>query len=527
MTKTKPIHINFLVAILILFLSLQSSVTTAAVGSSPLIVFSNSCRAEVQADFSEAVALLHSFEYAQSSKIFENIIQRDPDCAMAQWGVAMNLWHPLWAPPNSENLEKGAKLLANTDDLDKTPRESAYIDALKTFYSSADTSTNSAREQAYETRMAKLYMQYLDDPEAAIFYALSILSTADPRDKTYSHQYKAAGVLNWVRSAHPNHPGVLHYTIHAYDFPGIAHLALPSAMVYADAAPNSAHAQHMPSHIFTRLGLWDRSLSSNHHSDETAIEYTENAKLPGYYDQGIHAMDYLMYGMLQTGRIQEASALLDRINGIKKAHNEMLAVAFTYAAAPARYTLELRKWDQASQLELGHPEFPWEKFKWAPSVHFFARGFGAVRSGKIAQAHQEIAKLENLQSSLPSTTLLYMRDQVQVQINLIKSWVLLSEGKVDAALLLAKTTAEREDSVDKHPVTPGAVLPARELYADMLQETGNSTEALKQYQIVLQSSPNRLNALKGAQQAAERIADQRTADIYKQTICKQTSRGQC
>jgi tetratricopeptide (TPR) repeat protein len=274
----------------------------------------------------------------------------------------------------------------------------------------------------------------------------------------------------------------------------------------------------MPSHIFTRLGLWERSLSSNHDSTKSAADYTEDADLPGYYDQGIHAMDYLMYAMLQTARDDEARALLDRSNNIEKAHHEMFAVAFTYAALPARFALERRQWGEASELTLGHSEFPWQEFKWAPSVHYFARGLGAARSGKIDQARQEIAALKQIQTSLPDTTIPYLLDQVQVQIDAVRSWVLLSEGKTKKALKLARAAAEREDGVDKHPVTPGEVLPARELYADMLLEAGEHKKALEHYRIVLKNSPNRLNALIGAAHAAAGAGDTETANAYEQTI---------
>lgn len=508
-----------------LFTSSIALSAQAAHHETPQVQFENSCTAEVQDDFTRAVALLHSFEYPESPRVFQKVIDADPDCAMARWGLAMNLWHPLWVPPNSATLEKGASILSQTDGLNKTPREAAYIEALKSFYANTDVATNTKREIAYEDHMRALYENYPDDAEATLFYALSILATADARDKSYAHQYKAAGLLSWIRESKPTHPGVLHYLIHAYDYPGLAHLALSSAKIYAEAAPNSAHAQHMPSHIFTRLGLWERSLSSNHDSAKSAADYTEDANLPGYYDQGIHAMDYLMYGMLQTARDKEASALLERMNNIEKAHHEMSAVAFTYAALPARYVLERKQWDEASQLQLGHAQFPWENFKWAPSVHYFARGLGAARSGKLDQARTEIATLKNIDRSLPSTTIPYLRDQVQVQMNIIKSWVLLAEGKTSKALKLAKTTAAGEDSVDKHPITPGEVVPARELYADMLAETGDHAEALAQYRIVLKNSPNRLNALLGAAASAEEVGEAVAAEDYRDIIRTQTKYG--
>ncbi len=487
--------------------------------------FKNSCSADVQSDFSHAITLLHSFEYPESPRIFKRVIAQDPDCAMARWGVAMNLWHPLWAPPGKADLEEGAGLLAETDNLPKTPREAAYIDALKTFYSSADTTTHTERARTYEKHMSKLYADHLDDPEAALFYALAILATADPRDKSYNHQYKAAGLLNWVRNSQPAHPGVLHYLIHSYDYPGMAHLALDAATNYADAAPDSAHAQHMPSHIFTRLGLWERSLSSNHDSTRSAADYTVSANLPGHYDEGLHSIDYLMYAMLQTARDDAAKDLLAKLRAIEKTDTENFKVAFTYAASPARYALERRAWKEASELTLIRPDFPWAQFGWAQAIHHFARGIGAARSDQIEKARQELEKLQRLQKTLPGTTLKYWQEEILVQIDAVRSWILLAEEKGDEALRLASAAAEREDAVDKHPVTPGEVLPARELYADMLSEIGNHAEALEQYRVVLESSPNRLNALWGASRAAAKLGDVKSLEIYEQTIREQTSSG--
>ncbi|MDZ7768082.1 MAG: hypothetical protein U5K38_02870 [Woeseiaceae bacterium] len=260
---------------------------------SPQVQFSNSCKTAVQGKFNRAITLLHSFEYLETKRLFKEITNEDPDCAMAYWGLAMSVWHPLWAPPSKTDLEEGAALLAIASDLERTPRESNYIDALSTFFSSNDVRSHRDRVRNYESRMSDLYSNNLQDSEAALFYSLSLLASADPRDKSYAHQFKSAGLLNWVRAAQPTHPGVLHYLIHSYDYPGLAHLALDAALMYADAAPDSAHAQHMPSHIFTRLGLWDRSLSSNHDSIQSAAEYTVRAHLPGHYDEGLHSIDYL------------------------------------------------------------------------------------------------------------------------------------------------------------------------------------------------------------------------------------------
>ena len=509
-----------------LALALLAGVASAAERPMPQIRFENSCAPAAQSELARGLSLLHSFEYPETKQIFGRLIEQHPDCAIAYWGAAMSLWHPLWAPPSEQDLAAGAALLARTEGLEMTPREAAYLDALRAFFSSTDTTTHRRRAEAFELRMAEVYADHLDDPDAAVFYALSLLASADPHDKSYAHQFKAAGILNWVRASHPEHPGVLHYLIHSYDFPGLAHLALDAAMSYADAAPNSTHAQHMPSHIFTRLGLWDRSISSNHDSTHSAAEYTERAHLPGQYDEGLHSIDYLMYALLQTARDVEAKALLDRLAGIEKTDSENFKVAFTYAASPARFALERREWKEASELQLIREEdFDWESFGWARSIHHFARGLGAARSGQLQKARQEVQVIEGLLAELPSATLPYWREQVQVHVDAVRSWVLLAEGKEAEALALARSAADREDAVDKHPVTPGEVLPARELYADMLLETGDSQSSLEQYQVVLEGSPNRLNALLGAAKAAAGAGDAALEKEYREVVRVQTRSG--
>ena len=487
------------------------------------VAFENSCVSEAQPELIRGLTLLHSFEYPETTRLFGQLTERYPDCALAYWGAAMSLWHPLWAPPSEQDLAQGAALLAKTDGLEATPREAAYFAALKAFFSSTDTATHQQRAKAYELRMADVYADHLEDPEAAVFYALSLLATADPHDKSYAHQFKSAGLLNWVRASHPDHPGVLHYLIHSYDFPGLAHLALDAATRYADAAPSSTHAQHMPSHIFTRLGLWDRSIASNRDSTHSAAEYTERAHLPGHYDEGLHSIDYLMYALLQTARDDEAKALLDRLTKIRRTDPENFKVAFTYAASPARFALERREWEEASELRLiREGDFDWESFGWARSIHSFARGLGAARSGQLDRARRELRVIEALGAGLPSATLPYWREEVQVQADSVRSWILLAEGQEAMALALAGSAADREDAVDKHPVTPGEVLPARELYADMLLETGHFQSSLEQYQVVLKRSPNRLNALLGAAKAAAGTGDAALQEQYREVARMQT-----
>ena len=517
----KVASLAFAVLVLIQF----SVVLQAAEVDVVEVQFRNSCAPEVQAEFNHAVTLLHSFEYPETTRMFGEIIAKDPNCALARWGAAMSIWHPLWAPPSKAELEDGARILAETENLNATDRESAYIDAAKAFFSSNDTNTHRDRARMFEARMAELYANNLDDPEAALFYALSLLASADPRDKTYAHQYKSAGLLNWVRASQPTHPGVLHYMIHSYDFPGLAHLALDGAKIYADAAPDSAHAQHMPSHIFTRLGLWERSINSNHNSTQSAADYTVRAHLDGHYDEGLHGMDYLMYAMLQTARDDDAAELLVKLQNIGKTNTENFKVAYSYAASPARYVLERRQWQEASELTLLPAEFEWDGFPWAQSIHYFSRGIGAVKSNQLGQARQELQMIEKLQAGLAAATHPYWRAEVMVQVEMLSAWIMFAEGDVDDALQLAAIAADREDGVDKNPVTPGEVIPARELYADMLFESGKHAMSLQQYRTVLSGSPNRLNALLGAGNAATRTGDDELAEQFFAQAREQTGAG--
>lgn len=496
-----------------------------AASASRTVNFPISCIRGVEPEFNRAIELLHSFEYPESERVFRLILDADPDCGMARWGVAMNRWHPLWALPSATDLATASAMLAQINISMLTEREAGYVAALKLFYTDTKSLSHQTRALSYRDRMAQVYEDNLNDPEAAVFYALSLLATADPTDKTYANQFKAAGLLNWVRNSQPHHPGVLHYIIHSYDYPGMAHLALDAATIYADVAPDSAHAQHMPSHIFTRLGLWDRSISSNHDSTASAAEYTERAQLPGHYDEGLHSIDYLMYALLQTARDDEARQLLDDLHAIGKANDQNFKVAYTYAAAPARYALERREWSEATRNRLLPEDFPWHEFAWARSIHHFARGIGAARSGRIDLASRELDQIREISTALPVTTLPYWREEVFVHHDALLSWIELAQGEVDTALALAEAAADREDAVDKHPVTPGEVLPARELFADMLLELGRHDEALDQYRLVLSGSPSRANALLGAGKAAAQLGIRSAALDYYRVLLNQSESG--
>ena len=510
--------------VLAIFLCIPSNLRAAPQAAN--VRFENSCAADVQPAFSQAITLLHSFEYPETARIFAEIIERDPDCAMSYWGAAMSIWHPLWAPPGTSQLEQGARLLDEAEGLPMTARERGFIDAAKAYFSSSDPASHASRARAHAAAMATVHARHIEDPEAAVFYALALLAIADPQDKSYAMQLRAAAILKWVKESEPTHPGVLHYLIHAYDYPELAYLGLDAARTYAAAAPDSAHAQHMPSHIFTRLGLWDLSLASNRDSTHSAAEYTERAGLPGHYDEGLHSIDYLMYALLQTARDDAARELLERLAEIDSAEPESFKVAYTYAAAPARYMLERRAWEDAAELQLIRAaDFPWRDFGWAQSIHHFARGIGAARSGQVAKATAELEAIRMLQRELPAGTVPYWGEEVRVHIDALDAWIAFAEGREEEALERARAAADREDAVDKHPVTPGEVLPARELYADLLSAAGRHADAAEQYRTVLRGSPNRLNALLGAEATARALGDSEEAERLGTLAREQTRAG--
>src|SRR5882757_5568537 len=302
------------------------------------VAFAISCSKKAGNDFNLAVALLHSFEYDEAEKAFAKIITEEPGCAMAYWGVAMCNYHPLWAPPNQLELKKGAKAIEIARSLgERSERESGYIEAIAMFYDNWDKVDERTRRIKVEKAMEIMYKKYPDDKEAAVFYALALDAAADPTDKSFANQRKAGTILNAIYPDEPNHPGIVHYIIHTYDYPGLAELALPAARKYASVAPASAHAQHMPAHIFTRLGLWDESIRSNLISTSSAKCYAENAGLKGHWDEELHGMDYLVYAYLQKGDDSLAKAQWDYLRTIHEVYPTNFKVAYAFAAIPSRY----------------------------------------------------------------------------------------------------------------------------------------------------------------------------------------------
>ncbi len=477
--------------------------------------FDITCDASAKEDFNLAVEMLHSFEYEEAEKAFAEVIEKSPNCAMAYWGVAMCNFHPLWAPPTEAELQKGAKAIQIANSLQtKSGRESDYINAIGLFYKDWDKNDHHTRCVFFEKAMENLHIKYPADNEAAIFYALSLVASASPADKTYANQKKANDILNAFYVKETSHPGVIHYIIHTNDYPGLAQLALPAARKYAQVAPSSPHALHMPSHIFTRLGLWDEDINSNLAAVSSAQCYTEQSKKNGHWSEELHALDYLVYSYLQKGDNISAKNEVKYAHTIANVWGVTNTAAYALAAIPSRYVLENKEWKEAASTQLLQANFSWQSFPWQEAIVHFTRLLGAVHIGNIDEANNELTKLCQLKDRLEKQKDDYKAKQVAVQIKAGEAWIQFKQGNNVDALNKMKLAAAMEDSTGKHPVTPGEVLPARELLGDMLMEAKQFKDALTAYEAILAKSPNRFNSVYNAAIAAEKSGNRQKAIFY-------------
>jgi tetratricopeptide (TPR) repeat protein len=474
--------------------------------------FPVSCNPEAQRKFNRAVAWLHSFEYEEAEKAFTEVTVADPRCGMGYWGIAMSNYHPIWAPPTAAELQKGSSAIQKAKAVGaQTQRERAYIAAIEVFYTASDKLDHKTRVFAYSRAMEQLHQHNPSDREAGVFYALTLIATGMmAHDKSYASEKKAAHILTRVLASEPLHPGVTHYMIHSYDYPALAHLALPAARSYAKIAPASAHAQHMPSHIFTRLGSWQEAIRSNLDAKASAQAHAVRNHLAGAWDEQFHAMDYLAYAYLQGAQDKQARGVLDELNKIPRADPETFKVAYAVAAIPARYALERRRWDEAAKLTLPTlGTFPWQRFRWAEAHIHFARAIGAARTGDAVAARQDVEKLSAIREALTVAKGDYdWAKQVEIERQVAAAWLAHAEGKHEESLRLMRAAAELDDATDKHPVTPGAILPAREQLGELLLEIKQPLAALKEFETSLEQAPNRFNGLYGAARAARLAADQ-------------------
>jgi hypothetical protein len=475
--------------------------------------FPTSCDPKVQARFERGVALLHSFWFPEGRKAFLEVLEADPSCSIAYWGLGVNrLLNPFGGQPAEKVLLEGqAAVDKGLAAPAKTQRERDYIEAIAAFYTH-DRAPWRERALRYEKTMEQLAARYPQDSEAAIFYALALNIAADLNDKTYSRQLKAAAILEPIFAAHPDHPGVAHYLIHSYDYPPIAAKGLAAARKYAAIAPSAAHALHMPSHIFTRVGAWEDSIETNRRAEETA----RKTSVP---DDVLHAVDYQVYAALQLGRDSEAKRAIER-GAPEAARYERNSGAFALAAGDARYAMERGDWKMAAQLKPQASKWPY-----ADAITHFARAVGAARAGDAGAAQEDVAQLAKLRDALAAGKDAYWTEQVEIQRLAAQAWIELAQGRREMALALMRQSADRQDASEKATVTPGHLAPSRELLGEMLLELNQPAPALKEFEASAIDNPNRFRGIYGAALAAARAGDTGRARTHYKKLVDLAGRG--
>ena len=484
--------------------------------------FATSCRPAVAPEFDRAVALLHSFEFRTAIRSFNAVLATDSSCAMAEWGVALSRWANPMTQGNrtTSQLEPGrqAALEATRRGANTTVRERGYIAAVNQLYADYEHSDQRTRVAAYERAMAELTRDQPADTEARIFHAIALTASALPSDKTYANQLKAGAILEAIWARQPNHPGLAHYIIHTYDIPPLAGRAVAAAKRYADIAPSAAHALHMPSHTFTRMGLWQESVNTNLRSIEVAQNESALA-------EALHASDYAVYAYLQMRRdsaVRRVLATLPALAG-RFDPNAITGAApgaagvFALAAIPARYALERREWAEAVALRPQVSSVPY-----ADALTHFARALGAAHTNDAATARASLDALVAIRERLLASNEAYWAEQVAIERLGALAWLDLAEGRSDTALMHMNEAATREDATEKGAITPGPLAPARELLGDMLMQIGRPSDALTQYRLTLAKEPNRYRTLYGAMRAAAASGDKRAERDYAAQLSKVT-----
>src|SRR5882762_4610599 len=477
--------------------------------------FQTSCSRKVEADFNRGVALLHSFWYEEAEKTFRKVAKDDGKCAMANWGIAMSLYHQLWDYPEAQTLAEGDALLTKAEALKATPREQEYIHALHAYYRKTPRGKaeqgkpdydHQARATAYSEAMEQVALHHADDREAVVFYSLSLLASQPPHDTTFVNRKKAAEILEKVFAEDPKHPGVAHYLIHSYDKPQLAQYGLNAARSYAKIAPAAPHALHMPSHIFARLGLWQEDIDPN----LASIAATRKTAAMHMGDAGhqFHAMDFLVYAYLQSGREDEVLKEIQELDVIKKLDDDEWA--YSVAKFNSLYDLELHRWDDAMKLQplAGDHRYP-------NGMIYFARAIGAARTGKIDAARKDAQEIEKIRASLTADGKQEAGEGVEWMGKEAGAWLALAEGKGDEGLKAMRAVADDEDAEGDQ-----AAVPAREMLGDMLIQMDRPQEALAEYEASLKANPNRFNGLAGAAQAAEELGRQQQADGFYGQLLK-------
>ncbi len=476
--------------------------------------FDTSCSPEVHDEFDLAVATLHSFGYRKSAELFADVLGKDPKCSMAEWGIAMSHYRQLWDPPTRDDLRVGLEAAQNGLSMNpETQRERDYLSAILAFYQNGGSESHSVRAKRYEIAMESVHRRYPQDSEAAIFYALSLIANAPHNDKTYANQKKATQILEPILLQQPEHPGLAHYIIHANDNPVLAQHALNAAQRYSQIAPDSPHALHMPSHIFTRLGYWDESIASN----LASVASARKQKLAG---DELHAMDYLVYAYLQTGRVTEAHKLTQQLPVVEPGDAARYAGLYATAAIPARFSIERQQWGDAASLPLPSQNSPDAYASTQATLHF-ARALGAARLGDINAAQTAMQPLLSLRDALANKGD-GDADEVSIQLKIVAAWIKWAEGDRSAALQEIRTAAAMEEATEKSPVSPGSIAPASEMLGDMLLLARQPRLALAAYESALKSTPRRLRAEYGAAVSAQQAGLRPAAEQHYRrllTIC--------
>jgi tetratricopeptide (TPR) repeat protein len=463
--------------------------------------FPVSCATAARPEFVRGVALLHSFFYEEARRSFTSVVEQDPKCAMAQWGIAMTWWHPIWTPPNPDEMAAGKAAIDKAMSMAAaTDRERGFITALNAYYQTSDTPAAGTVGQSchgpvgprdrvlgYEKAMHQLYEKYPDDFETQTFYALALMSVgyATPTDTTLSKQLQAAAILEKLWKKNANHPGVVHYLIHCYDYPALAERGLSAARSYAAIAPWVPHALHMPSHIFTRLGMWDEAIDSNRAASEAARAYAAMRHRDATEAEELHALDYMAYSYLQEARDTKAKEIVDFAATVRKSNPELeFSAAYALAAIPTRYALERSDWVGAAELSI--PKVPhWSSFPFMEALIEYGHALGRAHTGDLDGARKAIARMQQLRDATKDPKFDYFKRHLDLQMQAASAWVAYAEGKKDEAIGLLQPAADAEDILGKHPVTPGALVPIREQLGALWLELKQPEKAQRQFEAAL------------------------------------------
>ena len=495
------LHSPRLLLVLLLVLPASSAAQDAHNHAAPeklgVVSFPISCQPEVQQQFDRGVALLHSFAYADARSAFQGVAEQDERCAMAHWGIAMTYFRQLWDPPIlPETISSAQKEIQRAQQFGaNSERERNFIKALAELYQNANSVPYSTRALNYERAMSALVSQNTADLEANVFYALALLADSSPTDKTHSKQKQAASLLEPLYRSHPQHPGIPHYLIHAYDNAEMAPRGLRAAKAYAQIAPSAPHALHMPSHIFTRLGLWDDSVASN-------LAAAKAAQQQGDTGEELHAMDYLVYAYLQSGRDSEADHVVQQLQGMSGLDAADFKVGYAYTAMPIRLAVERSDWAGAAKIVSPEGVPPH-----VAAIAVWARGMGLSRTGRVADAQTEADRLRQIETQLRASdnqsTSDYWAAQVHILLREVMAWSAQAGGKYEEAVTLLRDAADQEDGIEKLAVTPGPIVPAREELGYLLLEQNHPELAATEFQTALANAPGRRGALQGAARAAQ------------------------